>query len=322
MVNVVQANAIPVTGICLPLKDPCREVETQLMKSCFSHDFFAHCLWLSTLLFSDALLATTQRFQASWEKSSWEVESGPGQCALTHNIPHFGQARFEQVSGHRLKFSLHVDQPPVKDHQAQVHSEPPAWNHAADNRSLGTFDLERGKTPLRVPRDKAMRIYYELEQGMQPVIEFTDWGDGQDQVRVALLPVRFREAMPEFLECTVSLLHLDFEPVSEETVYFSTNSDRLSRTARRTLEQIARDYRKRRNFRIVLGGHADSRGASDYNMNLSQRRAAMASRFLQSRGVAAKAIESLHFGESQPQAEAAGNAALARNRRVTIWLAD
>ncbi len=242
---------------------------------------------------------------------------------MTHTIPHFGRVRFEQVSGHRLQFSLHVDQPPVKDHKVQLHSEAPAWNHAADRRrALGSFELKRGKTPLRVPRDQAMRIYYELEQGMQPVIEFSDWGDGQDQVSVALLPVRFREALPEFLECTAGLLNLDFEPTSEKTVYFSTNSDRLSRAARRTLEQIARDYRKRKDFRIILGGHADARGEPDYNMELSRRRTAMAARFLRSRGVTDKAIELHYFGESQPQAEASREAAWTSNRRVTIWFAE
>ena len=52
-------------------------------------------------------------------------------------------------------------------------------------------------------------------------------------------------------------LHLDFEPLAEKTVYFTTDSDRLSRATRRLLEDVARDYRKRRNFRIVLGGHAE-----------------------------------------------------------------
>jgi len=292
------------------------------MKYQSSSHLLAHCLWLSTLLFSNSLLASTQQLQASWERSNWKFESGPGQCALTHTIPHFGRARFEQLSGHRLQFSLHVDQPTAKDHEVRLHSEPPAWNHAAVSRELGSFDLRKGKSPLRVPRNQAMQIYHELENGMQPVIEFSDWGDGHDPVRVTLLPVRFREELPEFVECTASLLHLDFEPISEKAVYFSTNSDRLSRASRRILEQIARDYRKRKDFRIVLGGHADARGEPDYNMDLSRRRTAMAARFLRSRGVAAKAIESLNFGESQPLPDVSGNGVLARSRRVTIWLAD
>lgn len=280
------------------------------------------CLWLLSLLFSNALSASVQQFQASLEQSSWKVESGSGQCALTHTIPNFGWARFEQASGQRLQFSLHVDQPPVKAHKARLRSEAPAWKHVADGRALGILNLKQGKTPLRLPRNQALRIYSELEQGMQPVIEFSDWGDGHDQVRVALLPVRFRKALPEFLKCTASLPYLDFKPVSEKTVYFSTNSDRLSRVARRTLEQVARDYRKRKDLRIVLGGHADARGKPDYNMELSRRRTAMAARFLRSRGVANKAIELRHFGEKQSQAKTSGDSALAKNRRVTIWLAD
>jgi len=286
------------------------------------HCFFAPCLLLSSLLFSNELLASIQLFQASLEQSSWKVESGSGQCALTHTIPHFGRARFQQASGHSLQFSLHVDQPPVKDHKARLHSEAPAWKHVADGRVLGSFNLKQGKTPLRVPRDQALRIYSELEQGMQPIFEFSDWGDGRDQVRVALVPVRFRQALPEFLKCTASLQYLDFKPISEKTVYFSTNSDRLSRVARRTLEQVARDYRKRKDFRIVLGGHSDARGKPDYNMELSRRRTAMAARFLRSRGVANKAIESRYFGENQSRAKASGDAAWAKNRRVTIWLAN
>lgn len=241
---------------------------------------------------------------------------------MTHTIPRFGTARFEQQSGQRMEFSLHVDQPPVKDHTAQVLSEAPPWKHQVEAYSLGDFRLQQGKTPMRVPREQALRIYYELEQGMKPVIEFSDWGDGKDSVRVALMPVRFREVLPEFLECTAKLLYLDFEPLSEQTVFFATNSHSLSRPTRKTLEAVARDYRKHRNFRVVLGGHADQRGEAGYNMELSRRRAAMVDRYLRSRGVPGKVIESRFFGENQPRDPGNTKQAWARNRRVTLWIAD
>lgn len=277
---------------------------------------------VSAWLVSAPLEARIQTFQSSWEGSSWEFDRGPRVCALTHDIPRFGQARFEQKSGSRLKFSLHVDQPPVRDQAAQVYSEAPPWKHDTGSYPLGDFRLQQGKTPLQLPRDQALRIYYELEQGMKPVITFADWGDGKDQVRVGLLPVRFREALAEFLECTAGLMYLDFEPLAEQTVYFSTDSDRLSRATRRVLEEVARDYRKKADFRIVLGGHADERGSDDYNMQLSRRRAVMVSRYLGSRGVSKKAIESRYFGEAEPQDPASSTQAWARNRRVTVWIAE
>ena len=274
------------------------------------------------LLFSGTAVAHNQQFQASWEKSRWTVDATPQNCAMSHDIPRFGRARFEQRAGRQLQFSLYVDQPPVKDNSARIHSEAPEWKHQVESKSLGGFSLQRGKNPLRVPREQTLRLYYELEQGMKPVIEFADWGDGQDQVRVALMPVRFREALPGFLACTARLLYLDFTPLSEQKVFFSTDSDRLSRTARRVLEAIARDYRKQRNFRIVLGGHADERGESDYNMDLSRRRSAMVARYLSSRGVPRRAIESRYFGETYPQDPESNQQAWSTNRRVTVWLAS
>lgn len=279
------------------------------------------CL-LAAMLLSGAAAARVQTFQSSWEKSHWRVDTEPGRCALTHDIPRFGRARFEQRSGKRLAFALHVDQPPVRDQSAHIVSEAPPWKHQAAATPLGEFHLQQGKTPMRLPRDQALRLYYELEQGMKPVIEFADWGDGRDQVQVALSPVRFREALPEFLTCTAGLIYLDFEPLGEKKVYFSTDSDHLSRATRRVLEVVARDYRRQRNFRIVLGGHADERGTSDYNMQLSRRRAAMVARYLRSRGVPGKVIESRYFGESQPQIPKSNQKAWSRNRRVTIWLAN
>jgi outer membrane protein OmpA-like peptidoglycan-associated protein len=138
---------------------------------------------------------------------------------------------------------------------------------------------------------------------------------------VALSPVRFREVLPDFLACTGSLLYLDFEPLDEKTIHFSTNSDRLSRSAQRSLDEVARAWRKQRNFRIVLGGYADERGTQAYNLQLSRKRARMAARFLKSRGVPGSLIESRYFGEEQPLDPGNNKAAWARNRRVTVWLA-
>lgn len=280
------------------------------------------CGLCTLVLFSASTRAGLQLFQSNWEDSSWTVGGSSKQCSLTHRIPRFGQVRFEQSSGKRLKFSLLADQPPVREQTAHIRSEAPPWQHKSAQRDLGGFTLKQGKIPLTVPRDQALRLYYELEQGMQPTIEFDDWGDGRDTVRVVLTPVRFREALPEFLACTSGLLYLDFEPRAEKRVFFSTNSARLDRKTRRILEDIARDYRKKPDFRIVLGGHADERGAPDFNMALSRKRAGMVARYLRSRGVPGSAIESRYFGETQPEVEQSNARAWAKNRRVTVWIAD
>ena len=322
--TVSKAILIPLTCHRLILKDHRLLVETPGMTgNCTVSKTLLSGFALGALLFGATAAAHLQRFEASWEASRWQVEATHGRCALVHDIPRFGQARFEQRAGRRLEFALHVQQPPVLAQRAQLQSVAPAWKkQPVEQRLLGEFMLEPGRTPLRVPRQQALRIYYELEQGMKPVIAFSDWGDGEDQVQVAFMPVRFREALPLFLECTAGLLYLDFEPLSEHTVYFGTDSDRLSRAAQRVLEQVARNVRGNRERRIVLGGHADERGGPDYNLDLSRRRAAMVARYLRSRGVPRTAIESRYFGEHQPEDAASTTEAWARNRRVTVWLAE
>ncbi len=284
--------------------------------------FVFACTLSAALLVSVPAVANVQYFQSSWEDSQWVVDAAPRHCSLTHSIPRFGRARFEQSSGQRLKFTLLVDQPLVRDQPANIRSIEPPWWNGGSQRDLGSFSLKKGKTPLSIPRDQALRLYYELEQGMQPVIEFEDWGDGKDAVLVTLLPVRFREALPKFLECTAGLLYLDFEPRAEKRVFFSTNSSSLSRSTRRVLEDVARSYRKKRDFRIILGGHADERGDQEFNMALSRQRAKMVARYLRSRGVPSSAMESRFFGETQPEVPQSNDKAWAKNRRVTVWIAD
>ncbi len=283
---------------------------------------FPACCLLASLSVSFSALASLQQFQTSWEASEWVVDTTPKHCSLTQAIPRFGRARFEQYSGQRLTFSLLVDQPPVRRQQVHIRSEAPPWQPKGMERDLGDFSLQQGKTPLTIPRDQALRLYYELEQGMQPVIEFNDWGDGKDRVAVTLVPVRFREALPKFLACTAGLMYLDFEPVAEKRVFFSTNSASLSRKTRRALEVIAREYRKKRDIRIILGGHSDERGDPAFNMALSRQRVSKVARYLRSRGVSAAAIETRVFGETQPEVTQSNNKAWAMNRRVTVWIAN
>lgn len=262
-----------------------------------------------------------QRFSAGLEQSSWTVSQERGACRLEHDVPRFGVARFEQLSGRRLEFVLAALQPPVVAETARLVSRAPAWKPGFPDRDLGAVRLEAGQTPLRVPRTLALRLYYELEQGMSPTLVFNDWGDGHDRVEVSLLPVRFREAQIGFAACTDGLVYLDFEPLTEDQVFFDTDSAYLTRATRRALDKVAANQRKDKSVRVVLGGHADERGGTDYNLALSRRRAEEVARYLRLRGVSGQAIETRYFGETQPAGDGSGAATWARDRRVTVWLA-
>ena len=104
-------------------------------------------------------------------------------------------------------------------------------------------------------------------------------------------------------------------------VYFEFDSAELTADATRTVSQAADAVTAGDAAKIVLSGHADRVGSSDYNLALSARRVAAVTDLLMSRGVSPQQISSGEFGESRPAVSTPDNRREAGNRRVEISLA-
>ena len=103
-----------------------------------------------------------------------------------------------------------------------------------------------------------------------------------------------------------------------EKVYFETNKDVIKPESYAILYEVAETLRNNPQIQVVeVQGHTDSRGAADYNLDLSVRRAAAVRRFLINEGgIDGNRLESQGYGETQPVDEAENAAAWAKNRRV------
>lgn len=73
-----------------------------------------------------------------------------------------------------------------------------------------------------------------------------------------------------------------------------------------------------RNARVILQGHADERGSTEYNLALGQRRADAVREVMESGGVFPDQLEAVSYGEERPRALGSNEAAWAENRRVEI----
>lgn len=102
----------------------------------------------------------------------------------------------------------------------------------------------------------------------------------------------------------------DFSPVR-----FGFNETGLSQDARTQLSKVA-DCIKREKGKVTLEGHADERGTEEYNLQLSNRRAASVRKYLSDLGVKGKQLDSVGFGETRPAVEGSSEDAWATNRRV------
>lgn len=110
-------------------------------------------------------------------------------------------------------------------------------------------------------------------------------------------------------------------PKPEEfIVFFDFDSSALTPEAVGILKS-ASDAAKQGNFaRIVLTGHADRAGPSDYNFGLSRRRADAVKAELVRLGVSSTEITTEAKGESEPLVPTADGVPEAQNRRVEILM--
>ena len=103
-----------------------------------------------------------------------------------------------------------------------------------------------------------------------------------------------------------------------EGVFFQTNSAVLTGNSLGVLDRVAASLGDWPEVNVEVGGHTDSSGPTDYNANLSLRRAESVRDYLISRGVARARITVRGYGEAFPIANNATAEGRARNRRVEL----
>lgn len=94
---------------------------------------------------------------------------------------------------------------------------------------------------------------------------------------------------------------------------FATDSARLTAAGVRRLEDF---FRNGGAFSYAIYGHTDSRASDEYNMRLSQRRAAAVASV--ARAMGAVVDREIGYGERQPRASNGTAAGMQKNRRVEV----
>jgi outer membrane protein OmpA-like peptidoglycan-associated protein len=103
-------------------------------------------------------------------------------------------------------------------------------------------------------------------------------------------------------------------------VTFTVNSATIQPGFYGPLNDVAKTLVEYPSTAVDIIGHASSDGADDYNMTLSQQRAASVRTYLINQGTQAVRINAIGMGETQPIADNATAEGRAANRRVEIIL--
>ncbi|MEZ4411594.1 MAG: OmpA family protein [Gemmatimonadales bacterium] len=107
--------------------------------------------------------------------------------------------------------------------------------------------------------------------------------------------------------------------VSTQGVLFATNSARIRPESTPTLLEIGMMLQGNPELRIAIEGHTDSDGTTEFNQDLSERRAQAVMAYLVTEmNIDAARLEAMGFGETKPVASNDTPEGKAQNRRVDL----
>lgn len=101
-------------------------------------------------------------------------------------------------------------------------------------------------------------------------------------------------------------------------VFFDFDKSDITAEAARILDSAASAYANCGTANVMLAGHTDRAGSSQYNVGLAQRRANGVRAYLTGRGIPDGRMTTQAFGESAPRVPTADGVREAQNRRVEV----
>jgi peptidoglycan-associated lipoprotein len=106
----------------------------------------------------------------------------------------------------------------------------------------------------------------------------------------------------------------------EEDIYFDFDQSVIRPDAQDVLRKKAEFLRENSGSSVIIEGHCDERGTSEYNLALGERRALAAKAFLMNMGISSSRLSTISYGEERPVDPGSNEEAWARNRRAHFVL--
>lgn len=105
---------------------------------------------------------------------------------------------------------------------------------------------------------------------------------------------------------------------AQRIVYFDFDSYVVKDDYRPVIEFNAKRLTTNKQRKVVVEGHTDERGGSEYNLALGQKRAEAVAKSLTLLGVGDGQVEAVSFGKERPAVQGSDEAAWAKNRRAEL----
>jgi peptidoglycan-associated lipoprotein len=107
---------------------------------------------------------------------------------------------------------------------------------------------------------------------------------------------------------------------SFENIYFDFDESVIREDAKPILLVVASYLKGNAKYNLIIEGHCDERGTSEYNMALGQRRADATRAYLLNLGLPVSRLTTVSYGKERPLVQGHDEAAWSKNRRAVFVL--
>jgi peptidoglycan-associated lipoprotein len=105
-----------------------------------------------------------------------------------------------------------------------------------------------------------------------------------------------------------------------KNIHFAYDSAQLTDTAKELLTEKADWLKDNPGASVIIEGHCDERGTTDYNLALGERRASAVKEYLRDLGIGGFRLTTISYGEERPLDPGQNEAAYSKNRRAQFVL--
>ncbi len=110
--------------------------------------------------------------------------------------------------------------------------------------------------------------------------------------------------------------------INDDKVFFAFDSADISEESRENLEVQSLYMKKNPTTNVILEGHCDERGSTEYNLALGALRAGNAAHVLIADGIEPERVKTISYGKERPQYLGTGEEVWALNRNSTTKVVE
>jgi outer membrane protein OmpA-like peptidoglycan-associated protein len=184
---------------------------------------------------------------------------------------------------------------------------------AAQQRDVAKQAQADSEAQAQVARQQAVAEEQQAKQASQQAEQYR-------QEREAEM-AQLQQALGQIAETHRNALGLVMT-LDSNSVRFDFDKSDIKPQYRDVLNRIAGILMTLKGYSIGVYGYTDDVGTQEYNLKLSQRRAAAVRDFLVQAGISATIVNAKGFGKSDPRVASNSEQARAANRRVEIGIVD